>query len=96
MTIETNYRVDNIFSPFTCSIKATLRYLIMQISLIVQDLWTFVNFFSHVEKKKQPREKYKRGYSIVDIVRARIKDLGYVWRPVITAVMFKRKIEKII
>jgi len=94
--IETNYRVDNIFSPFTCSIKATLRYLLMQISLIVQDLWTFVNFFSHAEKKKQPREKYKRGYSIVDIVRARIKYLGYVWRPVITAVMFKRRIEKIL
>jgi len=94
--IETNYRVDNIFSPFTCSIKATLRYLLMQISLIVQDLWTFVNFFSHAEKKRQPREKYKRGYSIIDIVRARIKDLGYVWRPVITAVMFKRKIEKIV
>lgn len=94
--IETNYRVDNIFSPFTCSIKATLRYLLMQMSLIMQDFWTFINFLSHKEDKKQPREKYKRNYLIIDIVRARIKDLGFTWRPLITAVMFKRKVEKII
>jgi hypothetical protein len=93
--IETNYRVDNIFSPFTCSIKATLRYLLMQISLVVQDLWTFLNFLSHKGDWKQPREKYKSGYSVADIVRARIKDLDFIWRPLITAVMFKRTVEKI-
>jgi hypothetical protein len=94
--IETGYRMDNTFSPFTCSIKAALRYLLMQISLIVQDLWTFVNFFSHKKSKKQPREKYKRRYSIVDIIRARVRELNFTWRPIITAVRFKRKIEKVL
>jgi len=92
--IETNYRVDNIFSPFTCSVKATLRHLLMQISLIVQDLWTLVNFLLHDKKKKQPREKHKANYSIINIVKSRIKDLGFVWRPIITAVRFKRQAEK--
>lgn len=92
--IETNYRVDNIFTPFTCSIKATLRYLLMQVSLMVQDLWTLVNFIIHKPEKKQPREKYKGGYSIIEIVTARIKDLGIVWRPKITAVRFKRFINR--
>jgi putative transposase len=32
--IETNYRVDNIFSAFTSSVKAQVRYLLMQVSLI--------------------------------------------------------------
>ena len=68
----------------------------MQVSLIVQDLWTFVNFVSHAKKKKQPREKYKRGCSVIDVVKARIRDLGFVWRPLITAVMFKRTAEKVI
>lgn len=94
--IETNYRVDNIFSPFTCSIKATLRYLLMQMSLIAQDLWTFVNFLVHKKDRKQPREKFKKNYSIIDTVKARIKDLGFIWRPAITAVQFKRRIDKIL
>jgi len=94
--IETNYRVDNIFSPFTCSITACLRYLLMQMSLIAQDLWTFVNFLLHKEDKKQPREKFKGSYSIIDIVKARIRDIGFIWRPVITAVRFKREIDKIL
>ncbi len=93
--IETGYRVDNQFSPFTCSIKASLRYLLMQISLIAQDLWTLVNFLIHKEDKKQPREKFKGNYSVIDIVKARIKDLGFVWRPIITAVSFKRRIANI-
>ena len=94
--IETNYRVDNIFSPFTCSIKASLRYLLMQMSLIAQDLWAFVNFLAHKKGKKQPREKFKKSYLIIDVVKARIKDLGFTWRPVITAVQFKRCIDKIL
>ena len=94
--IETNYRVDNIFSPFTCSITAALRYLLMQISMIAQDLWTFVNFLAHRKEKKQPREKFKGKYSIIDIVKARIEDLSFTWRPIITAVRFKRKVEKIL
>ena len=94
--IETNYRVDNIFSPFTCSIKASLRYLLMQMSLIAQDLWTFVNFLVHKKDKKQPREKFKKNYSIIDVVQARIRDLGFTWRPVITAVGFKRRIDKVL
>lgn len=94
--IETNYRIDNIFSPFTCSIMANMRYLLMQISLIAQDLWTMVNFLVHKREKKQPREKFKKNYSIIDIVRARIKDLGFTWRPVITAIQFKRCIDKIL
>ena len=94
--IETNYRVDNIFSPFTCSTKAALRYLLMQMSLIAQDLRAFVNFISHKKGKRQPRERFKKGRSVMDIVRARIRDLGYTWRPVITAVQFKRKIDKIL
>jgi len=94
--IETNYRVNNIFSPFTCSIKASLRYLLMQMSLIAHDLWTFVNFLVHKKDKKQPREKFKKSYSIIDVVKARIKDLGFTWRPVITAVQFKRRIDKIL
>lgn len=94
--IETNYRVDNIFTPFTCSIKATLRYLLMQVSLIIQDLWTLVNFLLHDKKKKQPREKFKGNYSIIEIIKARIKNLGFTWRPTITAIQFKRKAEKII
>lgn len=93
--IETNYRVDNIFSAFTCSIKASLRYLLMQMSLIAEDLWTFVNFLIHNDEKKQPREKFKGDYSIVDIVKARIKDLGFIWRPLITSVQFKRKIDRV-
>jgi len=94
--IETNYRVDNIFSPFTCSVKASLRYLLMQVSLIVQDLWTFINFLTHKGSWKQPRERYKRRYSVIDVVKARLRDLGFIWRPLITAVMFKRKVEKIV
>lgn len=94
--IETNYRMDNIFSPFTCSIKTTLRYLLMQTSLIVQDLWTFFNFLIHKEEEKQPREKFKASYSITDIIKARTKDLDFVWRPMITAVQFKRRIEKVL
>ena len=92
--IETNYRMDNIFSPFTSTVTATLRYLLMQTSLIIQDLWTLVNFLLHKKDWKQPREKYKSNYSIIDIVKARIKDLGFTWRPVITAVQFKRRAEK--
>ncbi len=92
--IETNYRMDNIFSPFTSSVTATLRYLLMQISLIVQDLWTLVNFLLHKKERKQPREKYKNNYKTIDIVKARIKDLGFIWRPAITAIRFKRRAEK--
>lgn len=94
--IETNYRVDNIFTPFTCSITASLRYLLMQMSLIAQDLWTFINFLINKKEKKQPREKFKGTYSIIDIVKARIKDLDFIWRPIITAVQFKRRMDKIL
>jgi len=94
--IETNYRVDNIFSPFTCSITASLRYLLMQMSLIAQDLWTLVNFLLHKKNRRQPREKFKKSGLVIDIVKARIKDLGFIWRPVITAVRFKRRIDRIL
>jgi putative transposase len=92
--IETNYRVDNIFSALTSSVVASVRYLLMQISLIAQDLWTLVNFLIADENHQQPREKFKGNYSILSIVKARIRKLGFIWRPVITAVQFKRRAEK--
>ena len=93
--IETNYRVDNIFSALTSSVVASVRYLLMQTSLIAQDLWTFVNFLIIEDKYKQPREKFKGNYSVLSIVKARIRKLRFIWRPVITAVQFKRKMEHI-
>ena len=92
--IETNYRVDNMFSPFTSSIVASMRYLLMQISLIAQDFWTFVNFLIAEDKYRQPREKFKGNCSVLSIIKARIKKLRFIWRPVIPAVQFKRKMEK--
>ena len=92
--IETNYRVDNIFSALTSSVVASVRYLLMQISLIAQDLWTLVNFLIADKNHQQPREKFKGDYSILSIVKARIRKLGFIWRPVITAVQFKRRAEK--
>lgn len=92
--IETNYRVDNIFSPFTSSIIASVRYLLMQISLIAQDLWTFLNFMITDDKYRQPREKFKGNCSVLSIVKARIKKLNFIWRPIITVVQFKRQMEK--
>ena len=94
--IETNYRVDNIFSPLTSSIYASIRYLLMQISLMVQDLWTLVNFLAHDEYHKQPREQLKGNYSVIAITKARIENLGFVWRPVISIVQFKRRVEKVL
>ena len=94
--IETNYRVDNIFCALTSSIVASVRYLLMQISLIVQDLWTLTNFLLHEEKKRQPREFYKKNYSIKNIILSRIKLLKFIWRPIITAVQFKRGMEKVL
>jgi putative transposase len=91
--IETNYRVDNIFSALTSSIVASVRYLLMQISLIAQDLWTLFNFLISDKKHQQPREKFKRNYSMISIIKARIKKLKFVWRPAITAVQFKRQME---
>jgi putative transposase len=91
--IETNYRVDNIFSALTSSVIAAVRYLLMQISLIAQDLWALVNFLMADEKHRQPREKFKGNCSILSIVKARIRRLGFIWRPTITAVEFKRRIE---
>ncbi|MBU4070121.1 MAG: transposase [Nanoarchaeota archaeon] len=88
--IETNYRVDNIFNPLTSSIKATIRYMLMQVSMIIQDLWTLVNFLFHDEDKKQPREKFKKD-SLTSIIKARVKKLDFIWRPIITAVQFKRQ-----
>ena len=89
--IETNYRVDNIFSALTSSVTASIRYLLMQVSLIAQDLWTFINFLIIDDKCKNPREKFKGNYSVLSIVKARIKKLKFIWRPVITAVQFKRR-----
>jgi len=94
--IETNYRVDNIFCALTSSIVASVRYLLMQISLIVQDLWTLTNFLLHEEKKRQPREFYKKNYSIKNIILSRIKLLNFIWRPIITVVQFKRGMEKVL
>ncbi len=94
--IETNYRVDNIFSAFTSSIIASVRYLLMQVSLIAQDLWMFVNFLITEKKYKQPREKFKGDYSVFSIIKARTKKLNFIWRPVITAVQFKRKMERLL
>ena len=92
--IETNYRVDNIFSALTSSVTAAVRYLLMQVSLIAQDLWMFVNFLITDDKYRQPREKFKGNCSVLSIVKARIKKLNFIWRPIITAVQFKRKIER--
>lgn len=91
--IETNYRVDNIFSALTSSIVASVRYLLMQVSLIAQDLWTLLNFMIADKKHKQPREKLKKNCSILAVVKARIKKLSFIWRPIISAVQFKRKME---
>ena len=94
--IETNYRVDNIFSALTSSVVASIRYLLMQISLTAQDLWTLFNFLIFDEKLRQPREKFKRNYSVLAVIKARIKKLNFIWRPAISAVQFKRRIEKIL
>lgn len=94
--IETNYRVDNIFSPLTSSIYASIRYLLMQVSLMIQDLWTLVNFLTQDEEHKQPREKFKGNYSVIAIAKARTRELGFVWRPVIPAVQFKRRVERVL
>jgi len=92
--IETNCRVDNIFSALTSSVIASVRYLLMQVSLIAQDLWTFINFLIMENKYKQPREKFKGNYSVFSIVKARTRKLNFIWRPVITAVQFKREMER--
>ncbi len=94
--IETNYRVDNIFSALTSSIVASVRYLLMQISLIAQDLWALFNFLISDKKHQQPREKFKNNYSIISIIKARIRKLKFIWRPTITAVQFKRKMERVL
>jgi hypothetical protein len=94
--IETNYRVDNIFSALTSSVVASVRYLLMQISLIAQDLWTLVNFLIADKEHQQPREKFKGNYSVMSLVKARIRKLNFIWRPTITAVQFKRRAEKIL
>ena len=93
--IETNYRVDNIFSALTSSIVASIRYLLMQISLIAQDFWTLVNFLIFDKKHRQPREKFKRNYSVLAVIKARTKQLNFIWRPIISAVQFKRQVIKI-
>lgn len=93
--IETNYRVDNIFSALTSSIISSIRYLLMQISLIAEDLWAFVNFMVKDKKQKQPREKFKRK-TLLSFVKARIKKLDFIWRPTITSVQFKRKMERVL
>ena len=93
--IETNYRVDNIFSALTSSVVASIRYLLMQISLIAQDLWTLFNFLIFDEKHRQPREKFKRNYSVLAVINARITQLNFIWRPIISAVQFKRKLANI-
>jgi len=93
--IETNYRVDNIFSAFTSSVVASVRYLLMQISLIAEDLWVFVNFLIADKNHQQPREKFKGKGSVLSIIKARIKELNFIWRPTITAVQFKRQMERI-
>jgi len=94
--IETNYRVDNIFSALTSTLVASVRYLLMQVSLIAQDLWTLYNFLVADKKHQQPREKYKKNYSIISIVKARIRKLNFIWRPIITAVQFKRLMESVL
>ncbi len=93
--IETNYRVDNIFSAVTSSIVASVRYLLMQISLIAEDLWAFVNFLVYDKRRKQPREKFKGKCSVLSIVESRIRKLDFIWRPLVTAVQFKRKMERV-
>lgn len=94
--IETNYRVDNIFSAFTSSVVASVRYLLMQISLIAEDLWTFVNFLIADKKYRQPREKFKKHCSVLSIIKSRIRKLDFIWRPLITAVQFKRQMERVL
>ena len=93
--IETNYRINNIFSAFTSSVLASIRYLLMQISLITQDLWTLINFLVFDKKRRQPREKFKRNYSVLAVINARTTQLNFIWRPIISAVQFKRKLVNI-
>jgi len=93
--IETNYRVDNIFSGFTTSTIPSRRYLLMQMSLIVQDLWTLVNFLTCDKKHQQPREKFKINYSVLAVIKSRTRQLNFIWRPTITAVQFKRQMERV-
>ena len=92
--IETNYRVDNIFSALTSSVIASVRYLLIQISLIAQNLWALINFLISDNEHRQPREKFKRNYSVLDVIKARTKKLNFIWRPMITAVQFKRVMER--
>jgi putative transposase len=94
--IETGYRVDNLFVSLTTSVKSQIRYLHMQLSLVVEDLWTLVNFVLHSSEKKQPRESLKKKYSIIDLVRARCSILPFIWRPIVTAVQFKRIVSRVI
>jgi len=68
----------------------------MQISLIAEDLWTFVNFMIKDKEYQQPREKLKGKYSVISVVKARIRKLDFVWRPTITAVQFKRQMERVL
>ncbi len=93
--IETNYRMDNIFTPTTSSVKSQIRYLLMQVSLIFEDLWTLLNYFLHDKDKRQPRERLKGDFSLVSIIKSRIAELGFIWRPIVTAVQFKRKMERV-
>ncbi len=94
--IETNYRGGNIFSALTSSVVASVRYLLMQISLIAEDLWAFVNFMVKDKKHQQPREKFKGKCSVLSIVKSRIRKLDFIWRPSITSVQFKRQMERIL
>jgi len=64
--------------PFNETLSiASVRYLLMQVSLIAQDLWTFVNFLIMENKYKQPREKFKGNYSVFSIVKARTRKLNF-------------------
>src|SRR3989344_8755219 len=76
--IETNYRIDNIFSALTSSVMASIRYLLMQISLIAQDLWTLINFLIFDKELRQPREKFKRNYSVLSVIKARTRKLNLI------------------
>jgi hypothetical protein len=55
----------------------------------------FLDLIYQYFDNKQPREKFKGNYSIVSIVKARIRKLGFIWRPIITAVQFKRQMERV-
>ena len=41
------------------------------------------------------REKFKINYSVLAVIKSRTRQLNFIWRPTITAVQFKRQMERV-